>query len=270
MTSQFIKKYSLTFFFVLSYLIMIIAVVLRLFCGLDFIIYWFFTAWNPTIAALIISWLIGGWTEVKILLKGFLKWKVGYKWYLAAFLLMIAPLIFSGIYLLFGGSSPGPVTGLTFPLILFYLLTTLLSGPLSEEAGWRGFALPKLESKFSALTSSLVLGLIWGCWHIPLYFVETRIPFYIFIFLNLVISILITWGYNNTKGSLIITVLFHFCFNFNGAFITGYLGLLPQMIFYIGGGIMIGIYLIIVVIYFGPKKLSRKPDSEMPFKIKSN
>ena len=85
MSSKFIKKYSLTFYFVLTYLIMIVTVILRLFWGLDFIIYWFFSAWNPTIAALITSWLIGGWTEVKILLKGFLKWKVGYKWYLPHF-----------------------------------------------------------------------------------------------------------------------------------------------------------------------------------------
>jgi hypothetical protein len=76
-----------------------------------------------------------------------------------------------------------------------------------------------------------------------------------------------TWGYNNTKGSLIITIIFHFSFNFNGAFITGIFGLLPQMIFYIGGGIMIGTYVIVVVIYAGPKKLSRKLDFEMPFNI---
>ena len=76
-----------------------------------------------------------------------------------------------------------------------------------------------------------------------------------------------TWGYNNTKGSFIITIIFHFSFNFNGAFITGLFGLLPTMIFYIAGGIMIGIYVICVVIYAGSKKLSRKPDSEMPFSV---
>ena len=73
-----------------------------------------------------------------------------------------------------------------------------------------------------------------------------------------------TWAYNNTNGSLIITVLFHFSFNFNGAFITGILGLLPTMVFYMGGGVMIGIYLIIVILYAGPNKLSRKSKSELP------
>jgi len=61
------------------------------------------------------------------------------------------------------------------------------------------------------------------------------------------------------------TIIFHFSFNFNGAFIKGLFGLLPTMIFYIGGGVMIGVYLIVVVVYADPEKLSRKLDSEMPF-----
>ena len=63
-------------------------------------------------------------------------------------------------------------------------------------------------------------------------------------------------------------LIFHFSFNFNGPFITGYCGLLPAMIFYLAGGVMIEIYLIAVIYYAGPKRLSWKPDSEMPF-IKS-
>jgi len=90
-------------------------------------------------------------------------------------------------------------------------------------------------------------------------------PLYIFVPLTLVITILMTWGYNNTNGSLIIAIIFHFSFNFDGRFITGSLGLLPEMVFQIAGGVMIGVYLIIVVAYYGREKLSRKMDSEMPF-----
>ncbi|MFX1420475.1 MAG: CPBP family intramembrane glutamic endopeptidase [Promethearchaeota archaeon] len=267
---QIIKKYSVTTFSIITYLIMILAVITRLLIPIIMPdpMLWILTAWSPTISAIIVSGLIGGWSEIKKLLKGFLIWKIGIKWYLAGFLLMIAPLIFAMFYIFFGGLIPGPVPGLTFPLILAYLIFTLFSGPLSEEAGWRGFALPRLESKHNALISSLILWLIWSCWHIPLYFIESREPLYILFPLYLVITILMTWGYNNSKGSLIITVIFHFSFNFNGAFITGYFGLLPTIIFYIGGGVMIGVYLIVVVVYFGPKKLSRKSETEMPY-IKS-
>lgn len=266
--SNFIKKNSLIVFFVMSYLITIISVVIIIFgtiVSID-LIFFYISIWSPTISAIIIAGIIGGWSEIKQLLSGFLKWKVGGFWYFAGFFLMIGPLVFTLFYLLFGGEAPGNPE-LTGGLIFITLINTLINGPLSEEAGWRGFALPRLECRFGSLISSLILGIIWACWHIPFYFIESRIPFYIFIILVLVVTILMTWGYNNTKGSLLITVIFHFSFNFNGAFITGILGLLPMMIFYIGGSVMIGIYVIVVIIFTGSSKLSRKSDSEMPFDI---
>ena len=72
-------------------------------------------------------------------------------------------------------------------------------------------------------------------------------------------------AYPDSNGSLIIPIIFHFSFNFNGRFITGDLGLLPTMTFNIAGGVMIGIYLIIVVVYYGRENLSRKLESELPF-----
>lgn len=273
--NNLINKYALTFYFVLSYLIMIISVMVIYFWFLPApgtiigpgLIFLYISISSPTISAIIIAALVGGWQEVKNLLSGFLKWRVGFFWYFAGFFLLIGPLIFAGIYLMLGGQAPGPAPGLTIPIILINLFLTLLRGPLTEEAGWRGFALPRLQSKFNAMTSSIILSIIWACWHIPLYFIESRLPFYIFIALVIVITILMTWGYNNTNGSLIITVIFHFSFNFNGAFITGLFGLLPQMIFYIGGGVMITVYVIIVIIYAGPRKLTRKDFSKEDKKI---
>ncbi|MFO7794919.1 MAG: CPBP family intramembrane glutamic endopeptidase [Promethearchaeati archaeon] len=190
---------------------------------------------------------------------------MGLKWYLAAFLIMLAPLLFALIYILIGGESPGIDPSLTLPLLVFNLFYTLFSGPLSEELGWRGFALPRLQSRFTALLSSIILGFIWASWHLPLYFIPPqRIAIYIFIPLVLVISILMTWVYNNTGGSVLLTIIMHFSFNFDMAFIVGYLGLMPTMIFYISASIAIGIYLIAVIGYAGPKKLSRKRDSEIP------
>ncbi|NVM44232.1 MAG: CPBP family intramembrane metalloprotease [Candidatus Lokiarchaeota archaeon] len=266
--SNFFKKNSLIIFFVLTYLITIISVMIMYFgtvVSID-ILFFYISFWSPTISAIIVAGIIGGWAEIKKLLSGFLKWRVGGFWYFAGFFLMVGPLVFTLFYLLLGGEAPGNL-GLTGGLIFITLINTIINGPLSEEAGWRGFALPNLESRFGSLISSIILGIIWACWHIPFYFIEPRMPFYIFIILVLVITILMTWGYNSTKGSLIITVIFHFSFNFNGAFITGILGLLPMTIFYIGGSVMIGIYVIIVIIFAGSSKLSRKPDSEMPFDI---
>ncbi|MBY9007991.1 MAG: CPBP family intramembrane metalloprotease [Candidatus Lokiarchaeota archaeon] len=92
--------------------------------------------------------------------------------------------------LIFGGEYPGIDPNLTLVGIIGLIVFQFLSGPLSEETGWRGYALPKLQSRFNALISSILLGTIWACWHIPLWFVEgssqSQMPFFIFVILNIV------------------------------------------------------------------------------------
>ncbi len=264
---------NLIIFFILSFALIIITIVIQIgvrnltdnySIDMSFAI---LAITTPTISAVIISGMNDGLQGIKNLFAGFRIWRVNFLWYFAGLLFIIAPLIFALFYLLFGGEAPGPAPNYTLAIFLLDLFISLISGPLNEEAGWRGYALPRLQSKFSALTSSVILGILWGFWHLPLYLVEVRLPFYIFIFLNIVLSILITWGYNNTNGSLVIALLFHFCFNFVGTFIAGKLGLLPTMMFYLAGGILIGIYVIIVIVYYGPKRLSRKPEKDLPFEI---
>ncbi|MFX0003383.1 MAG: CPBP family intramembrane glutamic endopeptidase [Promethearchaeota archaeon] len=267
------NKRNLSIFFILSFALMIVIVFIQI--GVRTIIENYFldmflgilAITTPTISAIIISGINDGLRGIKNLFAGFRIWRVSFFWYFAGLLFIIAPLIFALVYLLLGGEAPGPESTYTIPIFLLDLFLSLISGPLNEEAGWRGYALPRLESRFSALISSIILGILWGFWHLPLYLVEVRLPFYIFIFLNIVLSILITWGYNNTNGSLVIAVLFHYSFNFVGTYIAGKLGLLPTMMFYLAGGILIGIYVIIVIIYYGPKRLSRKPEEDLPFEI---
>jgi len=220
---------------------------------------------------MILSAVIGGWAEIRRLLSGFTRWKFGWGWYLAAGLLLLGPLGIALVYWALGNPIPGPEPGLSIGTLLGYLALTFVSGPLAEEAGWRGFALSRLQEKYNALISSIILGVLWTFWHVPFYFQPTSslIPFPIFLVINIVLSIILTWLYNNTKGSLIVCVLAHFCFNFGGAFIAGHLGLLPPLVFYIGSGIAIGLYLVAVVVIFGPRYLSRKPIEEMPFRSRT-
>jgi len=185
----------------------------------------------------------------------------------------LGPLAFALVYGALGNPVPGLQPGWTLPLILGQLVFQLFSGPLAEEAGWRGFALPRLQEKYNALVSSLILGVIWCCWHIPLFFLpgasQQSIPFPIYLMLVVTLGVYFTWLYNNTRGSLIITVLAHFCFNLSGGFIAGILGLLPPMILNIAAGSMLVLVVIGIVIYFGPKTLSRKPTREHPLQILS-
>ncbi|RLI25244.1 hypothetical protein DRO57_04475 [Candidatus Bathyarchaeota archaeon] len=91
-------------------------------------------------------------------------------------------------------------------------------GPLEEELGWRGYALPRLQTRHTTLVSSVTLGIIWAFWHLPLNFMaQPPGPQYqatIGMFLGSVVtmafmSVLFTWLYNNTGGSVFVTLLFH-------------------------------------------------------------
>lgn len=228
-------------------------------------ILWFFQVFSPTISAAIVTFCIGGWNDVKKLFSGFARWKVNIWWYLAALSLALFPLLFALVYHLLGYSSPGLASGMTVPVLLSQLIFTLFSGPVAEEAGWRGFALPRLQKRFGALTSSLILGSIWACWHLPFYAISgggAGLPFPIYFVMVLVVTVFITWIYNNTNGSLLLCVLTHFAFNFSSAFIAGHLGLLPPMVFQMGCGALLGVYVVVIILVFGPKRLSKRPLDE--------
>jgi uncharacterized protein len=225
-------------------------------------ILWFFQIFSPTLSAAIVTLFIGGWKDLKKLFSGFAHWRVRGWWYLAAFSLALFPLLFALVYHLLGFSSPGLEPGMTIPVLLANLVFTLFSGPIAEEAGWRGFALPRLQKRFGALLSSLILGSIWACWHLPFYAISgggAGLPFPIYFMMVLVMTVFITWIFNNSNGSLLLCVLTHFSFNASSAFIAGHLGLLPPMVFQMGCGAMLGIYVIVIIVTFGPKRLSRKP-----------
>ena len=96
-----------------------------------------------------------------------------------------------------------------------------LTNALPEEYGWRGYALDPLQRRFSALGASLVLGLIWGLWHLPLAFIEGStqytIPFPEFVLQTMVLAVVYTWLHNNTGGSVLIAALFHASANISAA-----------------------------------------------------
>jgi len=103
-----------------------------------------------------------------------------------------------------------------------------IQGATGEELGWRGFALPALQKRFSPLTAAIILGLVVSGWHGLLHLVSpTGIPEWQ-SWLGLVsYSILVTWAYNKSGGSILIVTLFHFAFNFSLELVATRLGLIP-------------------------------------------
>ncbi len=151
-------------------------------------------------------------------------------WYLVIFLF---PLILTGLSAIFdltlGGDGIALESAAEFtshPLTIFpYMVFILFFGPVPEEMGWRGYALDGLQNRFSALVASLILGVAWSLWHLPLFFLEGTyqanleigsLPFWLYMIVILPQAILITWIFNNNRRSTLSAVLFHFMINFTG------------------------------------------------------
>jgi membrane protease YdiL (CAAX protease family) len=177
----------------------------------------------PTLAAVIVTGLTKGKAGVRALFGKLLIARVGLKWY--AFVIFgFGAMSVAAIALanLFGGSNqspilseeashfPGPIA-MVLNVAMLYIVLGLING---EELAWRGFALPRLQAKYNALTSSVILGAIWGLFHLPLFFTTTGssqagASFLPFVYGTIILSILFTWVFNNTKGSVLLAYLFH-------------------------------------------------------------
>ena len=104
-----------------------------------------------------------------------------------------------------------------------YNYSTLLGGPLFEEPGWRGFVLPRLESRLSPVTSSLLLGAIWAAWHLPFFLYPgwTECPVWIYFLIVIGLSVLMTFAANLARFGVIASILMHAIFNTQGRFLQG-------------------------------------------------
>ncbi len=229
---------------------------------------WLIGVFSPTLAALSVTALTGGWPAVRHLLAGYARWRIGWVWCLAATSLAWAPLLVAFVYIALGHPPRGLPEGMTWGMYALTLLTGWLTGPLAEETGWRGFALPRLQGQMNALKANLLLGLLWAFWHVPQYLTGGvanggMIPFPIFVPLTMGLAILFAWVFNNTRGSLAATTLMHYAFNFTGGHIGGLLGLVPPVVLY-GAGAAILVFAGVVVFTAGPQHLSRRPVDELP------
>ena len=174
---------------------------------------------GPLVAALLVTWAIGGRGGIEELWARITRWRMEPRWYLIVFLLPVAlALISLTAGVLFGGLRPSSYSPLLpvayfIPLFLYMLVFT----GLAEEPGWRGFALPRLQSRYSAVKSSWILGVLWGVWHFPsiiYYNLATGMPAFalIPILIGLVLgivgwTIVNTWIYNSTESVFLMIVL---------------------------------------------------------------
>jgi uncharacterized protein len=174
---------------------------------------------GPTLSAFVMARATEGREGPKRLLRRYVLWRVQFRWYLFVLLVIPASVLLGAIVL------PGVVASyqpLTFGLLLGYPLafvaTFVLGGPLGEEPGWRGFALPRLQVGYGPLAGSAFLGVLWALWHFPLFWTGVWTPptlanMVMFVVMTTALTVVMAWVFNNAEGSLLITMLMHASFN---------------------------------------------------------
>lgn len=189
---------------------------------------WVLGGFGPTISALVLCWRADRSDGVRSLLGTLARWRRSPGWYVAV---LGIPAVVAALTVA-AGVVTGVVTVEALHLDQLWLLgplfvsNVLIGGGLGEELGWRGYALPRLQERYSALTASLAVGAIWAVWHAPLFAlpgtVQTEWPLAWFLAMGFGLSVLFTWLYNGTRGSVLLVVCFHAAFNaaLSGAWLT--------------------------------------------------
>jgi membrane protease YdiL (CAAX protease family) len=224
-------------------------------------------ALSSSLAAIVLVLVEGRKGGLRELLGRFLIWRVGLQWWAIALFFAVIPSV-AGLYLfdLLGG-PPVDWSGLPplYTVVPLFILFTIAAG-IGEEFGWRGFLLPRLQTRHNALVSSLIIGGMWAIWHIPQFFIKGTFQhdlgsqagllpaFLTYSVFVIVSSIWFTWVFNNTRGSVLMAAVMHGASNAWGGYIDVYRG-------YFGGILTFGVVSllvsIIIVLIAGATDLSR-------------
>jgi len=173
---------------------------------------------GPLVAAIIVTAIVYGRSGLREFFSRLIRWRVGAKWYAVTFVTpIVLCLIAIGITLWFAPPVSGPSSEKLRELPDRFLFTLLFIG-LGEEPGWRGFALPQLQSNYSPAIASLILAPLWTLWHLPL--IGNEFPWSIvapFVLSVFGATFMLTWVFNQTKGSVLLPMLLHATVNTVGA-----------------------------------------------------
>jgi len=238
---------------------------------------------TPLVAAVIVTVVTRGQQGLKEWAKRLLRWRVGWRWVIVS--LAIYPLVALVAFVISDlasgsgwivstmwkagfqnlqvnaariGLNPGN-TGQIFAI----LVAVSFIVPIFEEGGWRAFAIPRLQEKYSALVSSLVMGVIWSIWHLPSFSTKGTdhygMPFLWFLMTIISISILMVWIMNHTNQSVLMTILLHGSIILAGHFLPTQLAYQTgnTLALWLSGGLLAAIAMIIVT-YEGPARLVKE------------
>lgn len=215
-----------------------------------------FGGFVPSLLAIFLTWKKEGVSGLRLLGRRIVQFKLGWRWY--GYTLLIVMVVTAGqltINRLLGNTFNGNL----FLVQIGSFIPLLVIGPLSEEIGWRGYALERLQTRLNALTSSLIVGVVWALWHLPLFLMlgssqhELAVPFISFLIKMMSSSIFYTWLYNNTKKSLWSAILLHWLYTYAAQVLSS--GVSHSPLFNWLECLPYVIMAVIVVLIWKPKKL---------------
>jgi membrane protease YdiL (CAAX protease family) len=223
--SGFIKRHPLISYFVLAYGIMWLAISPMVVDALEIanvpdvvslISYILSSLLGPSVAAFWVTGVLEGKPGMRLLLRRTFQFRAGWQWYLVV--LIVPLMIWFGAYTPLYNGAPliGLISNPSLLLSIFLpnLLIGLLIPSIGEEAGWRGFALPRLQTLYGPILGTLILGTLHGIWHLPALLTPMFEPFTIpgfteFVLTAIAGSFLYTWVYNKTGGNVWIIIVLH-------------------------------------------------------------
>jgi uncharacterized protein len=232
---------------------------------------------GPTLASFTVTAITTGKAGVQQLLRRYALWRVGLRWYL--FVLVGVPLFQLVCASIFLGIAPLTALIQQWPLYFTTFLPNLLiivvAVQIWEEGGWSGFAVPNLQKCFGALRTALILGPLWALWHLPVFFVPGQIfdqkvgaitmivQMVLMIIVAILTRILMTWVFNNTKGSILIAILLHAALdasNSGSAFIKQLLTASQLGGYGLASALVFPLVAAMLLLIFTKGRLSYKPD----------
>ncbi|HEY3683063.1 MAG TPA: CPBP family intramembrane glutamic endopeptidase [Streptosporangiaceae bacterium] len=187
---------------------------------------------GPITAAFIVTAVVDGRPGLRRWAGRLVRWRVSWRWYAA--ILLGVPLVLGVTTIPFsGGQIQMPSLAVLVAFVPGLVLQMVTTG-LAEEPGWRDFALPRLQPRFGALRGNLILGPLWGAWHLPLFLSEwggwPDVPWYTpveFIGTTFMFSLVMTWVFNRTGESLPLAMLLHT--SVNNFFSTAWASIFPAV-----------------------------------------
>jgi hypothetical protein len=171
----------------------------------------YLAVYAPALAAGLIVFWQAGLAGLKRFLSRLLLWRCNFAWYV--FIVLGVPAVFFFGAAIKGAGISSPMPAFSLQALVAALVLMAIKGPV-EELGWRGMALPLLQRKLAPFWAGLVLGFIWGIWHLPAFLLsgtqQSAWSFWPFVLGSVALSLIATPLFNASRGSVLLPALFHF------------------------------------------------------------